>query len=705
MNLITPAIDAFLATGTCAVLVSLLVIRIKARKRAMKVGPNRSVYYAQLARQAGPVVQKPVAANLLQHQPSPAQTLGLAARNGSNRVPPVKEKIMEREIFGNENATPMNSQPANCSSETPLEFNSFAQDAPQFIAAEEGLPTAMPPAADVEEVIAEPIEVRIVDMDAQEPMETPAALESCHQESEIEHGFDSSAHYQEQDQEQEEERAEAEAITSAISARESERQIAIGANDMAQDSFAPVAVSTVPEIAAVLEAETCSEVTEDMQQDVTASEDQEEDQEMAEDLGAVEPIAPVMLPQEAEARAAAPNLLSFHGLKQQPFDVTPDPSFLYSSPSHSEALASISEGIENFRGFMTLVAEPGMGKTTLLNKLMEDLSDTARVVFLFQTQCNSGELLAFILNELEVDHAGMDVVAMHRALNQVLLEEMLRGRRFVLIVDEGQNLQDSVLETIRLLSDFETAHSKLIQIVLAGQPQLVDTLLRPGLVQLRQRIAVLSSLKPLTAAETAAYVDHRLRAAGWNGQNLFTPDALNAVAELSGGVPRTINNLCFNALLKAFTRRQEIIDEGIVKEVAGKLHLEDFARRPEKVAEPVAAPQSTAEQIDRTGMAQLARALTAALSATTRPHAAEPAAEAKPKSNAGVVVNGKLIEKISAQSWSKKHELRLDVSFERDPLTGIPVADRHYCCNFYVGEEEASKLQAGKPIRIRIEQD
>jgi type II secretory pathway predicted ATPase ExeA len=136
---------------------------------------------------------------------------------------------------------------------------------------------------------------------------------------------------------------------------------------------------------------------------------------------------------------ATADILGFHGLKQQPFDVTPDPSYLYFTPSHREALTSLTQGIEHFRGFMMLVAEPGMGKTTLLNKLMEELSNSARVVFLFQTQCSSSELLSYILNELEVDHTGMDVVAMHRALNQALLEEMLRGQRFVLIVDEAQN--------------------------------------------------------------------------------------------------------------------------------------------------------------------------------------------------------------------------------------------------------------------------
>ena len=235
----------------------------------------------------------------------------------------------------------------------------------------------------------------------------------------------------------------------------------------------------------------------------------------------VEEVAfgPQAQPVETTPEKTAPaNLLDFYGLRQQPFDVTPDPAYLYLSPSHREALTTLKQGIEHFRGFMMLVAEPGMGKTTLLNKLMEEQSDSARVVFLFQTQCSSRELLCFILNELEVDHTGMDVVAMHRALNQALLEEMLRGRRFVLIVDEAQNLQEPVLETIRLLSDFETTHSKLIQIVLAGQPQMAETLMAPSLVQLRQRIAALANLKSLTASETAEYVEHRLRAAGWNGE-------------------------------------------------------------------------------------------------------------------------------------------------------------------------------------------
>jgi general secretion pathway protein A len=399
-------------------------------------------------------------------------------------------------------------------------------------------------------------------------------------------------------------------------------------------------------------------------------------------------------------KSAPKNLLSFYGLQQQPFDVTPDPAYLYSSPTHRDALNSLKQGIDNFRGFMLLVAEPGMGKTTVLHKLMEELTDSARVVFLFQTQCSSRELLCFILNELEVDHTGMDVVAMHRALNQALLEEMLRGRRFVLIVDEAQNLQEPVLETIRLLSDFETTHSKLIQIVLAGQPQIAETLMRPSLVQLRQRISVLASLKSLTPDETAAYIEHRLRAAGWSDKLLFSSDALDQIAESSGGVPRSINNLCFNALLEGFQRGLEFIDADIVKHVAGRLDLESLVRRPE----PVAAPQPPATPAAAIGASELARALAAALTAEATPDK-NSANFIGPKEKPGVVLTGNLTEKVKSQGWSKNHEYRILVSLERDPFSGLPVAERYYCCSIYVDESQAAGLKPGKPVRIKIEQD
>ena len=159
--------------------------------------------------------------------------------------------------------------------------------------------------------------------------------------------------------------------------------------------------------------------------------------------------------------------LEFFGLREQPFGMTPDPAYLYASRTHSEALASLSLGIAENRGFFALIAEPGMGKTTLLYRLLEELRDTTRTVLVSQTQCSSREFIEYILQELGVDVKGMGLVAMHGKLNEILFEELLAGKRFVLVVDEAQNLDDSVLETVRMLSNFETHNAKLLQIILS----------------------------------------------------------------------------------------------------------------------------------------------------------------------------------------------------------------------------------------------
>src|SRR2546428_622737 len=258
--------------------------------------------------------------------------------------------------------------------------------------------------------------------------------------------------------------------------------------------------------------------------------------------------------------------LDFYGLREQPFGVTPDPTYLYLSRTHHEALAALLEGVKADRGFMALIAEPGMGKTTLLYRLMEEVQDSARTVFLFQTQCDSREFFRYILSELGIKTPRMGLVSMHKKLNDLLLSEMLAGKRFVIIVDEAQNLEGPVLEIIRLLSDFETPHAKLLEIVLAGQPQLAAKLAQPGLSQLRQRIAILSRLEPLSADETACYIEHRLKVAGYSGDPLFTPGALALIAEQSQGIPREINNICFNVLLLGAARRNQTISAEIARE-------------------------------------------------------------------------------------------------------------------------------------------
>ena len=400
---------------------------------------------------------------------------------------------------------------------------------------------------------------------------------------------------------------------------------------------------------------------------------------------------------ETEPLPSAFGFLSFYGLSEQPFDVTPDPAYLYLSPMHREALSSLSQGIENLRGFMALIAEPGMGKTTLLNRLMEELHETARTVFLFQTQCNSRELLRYLLSELGVESESMDVVSMHRALNDILFQEMLNGRRFVLIIDEAQNLDASTLETIRLLSDFETSHAKLIQIVLAGQPQLIETLLRPNLSQLRQRIAILTNLEPLCASETSQYIEHRLRAAGSPNGAIFTPEAVALIAERSQGIPRSINNLCFNALQLGYSEGCDTIDARIVQAVAGNLDLEALRGEPQVA---VSTPDSTAAA--QSASTQLAQLLLDAL--TGAQQAAQQSSNGL-KSKTSMALTGRLTEKLKSRSWGRECEFRIQVSLERQGTAEIPVADRYYCCSIYVSEEQAKYLEAGKPVKITIEQD
>ena len=288
--------------------------------------------------------------------------------------------------------------------------------------------------------------------------------------------------------------------------------------------------------------------------------------------------------------------LDFYGLREQPFGVTPDPAYLYASRTHSEALSSLSVGIADNRGFFALIAEAGMGKTTLLYQLMEQLRDTSRTVLLFQTQCNCREFIEYILHELAVDVKGMSLVAMHGKLNEILFEELLAGKRFVLIVDEAQNLDDSVLETVRMLSNFETHNTKLLQIILAGQPQLAMKLTQPRLTQLRQRISVLGRLEPFSAEETGLYIEHRLKVAGHRGDPIFDPASISQIARLSQGIPRKINNLCYNALFLAYTRRHLTVTAPVAREAGARLDMEFFAPKPSAAAASgsAAAPLASA---------------------------------------------------------------------------------------------------------------
>src|ERR1700737_2050308 len=245
-----------------------------------------------------------------------------------------------------------------------------------------------------------------------------------------------------------------------------------------------------------------------------------------------------------DVQSAEQMFLEHYGLSEQPFGVTPDPRFLYLGPKHRQALAALNYGTESSRGFLTLIAHPGMAKTSLLFNYLEGLRNKARAVFLFQTYGDSRDLMSYMLSDLGLDGTGKDLPEMPSILNQVLTEEMRSGRRFVLVIDEAQNLTERVLESGRLLSNFQTPWMKLMQVVLAGQPQLAQRLANPSMAQLKQRISFAIRIEPLTGEEVAAYVDHRLWVAGYKGTSLFSIGARALLAEHSQGIPRIINNMC-----------------------------------------------------------------------------------------------------------------------------------------------------------------
>ena len=264
--------------------------------------------------------------------------------------------------------------------------------------------------------------------------------------------------------------------------------------------------------------------------------------------------------------------LSHFNLAEQPFGATPDPHFLFATSSHREALASLYCGFHGNRGFTALVAESGLGKTTLLFEFLEGIRDYARTVFLFDTLCEPDDILSFILHDLGTAPAPT-AVERHRQLNDILATEARAGRRVALVIDEAQNLSSRTLEAVRLLTNFETSRFKLMHVVLSGQPELADKLSRAEAAQLFQRVSTLCRLRPFTPEEINAYIAHRLKVAGYAGSALFSRDAIELLSEASRGIPRIINTLCFNSLVLCRARNSRLVDRAMVAEAIADLRL------------------------------------------------------------------------------------------------------------------------------------
>jgi general secretion pathway protein A len=249
---------------------------------------------------------------------------------------------------------------------------------------------------------------------------------------------------------------------------------------------------------------------------------------------------------------------SFYGFKEMPFNITPDPRFLYLSPTHQEALQHLKYGVQEKKGFIVLVGEVGCGKTTLCRRFLNELDpqrfDTALIL---NPRITETQMLKAILTELGETKLGRNPNDLVAQMNRVLLDRIEKKRDVVIIIDEAQNLTFEVLEQLRLLSNLETDQQKLLQIVLMGQPELKQVLAQQELRQLRQRILVHYELHPLNGTDIAHYIHHRLSLAGGNGRPSFTKWAVRALHRGSKGIPRIVNNLCDKALLAAFIRESD----------------------------------------------------------------------------------------------------------------------------------------------------
>jgi general secretion pathway protein A len=280
---------------------------------------------------------------------------------------------------------------------------------------------------------------------------------------------------------------------------------------------------------------------------------------------------------------------AYYGLVRRPFEMTPDPAFLYLGETHREGLATLVYGVQSGKGFVLLTGEVGTGKTTLLHALLGQLDADTASAFIFNPRLEPLDFFRMLLDEYGVEAECRSKAEYLLTLNAFLIERLGKNLKTVLIIDEAQTLSPEMLEEVRLLSNLETPTSKLLQIILVGQPELVDLLARPELRQLRQRIVLRHHLRPFDERESDAYIDERLALAGYTGKGIFSRSARREIHVVTGGVPRLVNVVCDGALLLGYSRQLSAIDAAAVREVAADLQL--LPGPPEsKVAPAPAAP-------------------------------------------------------------------------------------------------------------------
>ena len=289
----------------------------------------------------------------------------------------------------------------------------------------------------------------------------------------------------------------------------------------------------------------------------------------------------------------------FYGLKELPFALTPDPRFIYFTPSHTEVMANLHYGIESGKGLVVVTGEVGTGKTTILRWMMQRLDRTVLVAYIFNPRFSVTEFYQHVaaLFDLQKWETKPELLV---ELGNALESRHARGLRTVLIIDEAQGLSPSVLEEIRLLSNFESDTAKQLQIVLTGQPELREVLNDPDLRQLKQRVALRCAIKPLpTVEETDRYITSRLLVAGAERTDIFSSSAIDYIYRCTEGIPRNINNLCDNAMLAGYATGDLTISRAIIEEVAESLDMLPRAERRAPIAEPRALPARIFSDVGR----------------------------------------------------------------------------------------------------------
>lgn len=271
--------------------------------------------------------------------------------------------------------------------------------------------------------------------------------------------------------------------------------------------------------------------------------------------------------------------LAFYGLAEKPFNMTPDPRFLYLTTRHREALAQLTYGVQEGKSFMVLTGDVGTGKTTLLRALLERLDGRTAVAVVMNSTLPFDEILEYALEDFGISKAGETRAQRLVALNSFLIERRRSGQKSVIVIDEAQHLSAPTLEQIRLLSNFETARETLLQILLVGQPELRARLELPELRQLKQRIALRYAIRPLTPDEIRAYIRFRLRVAGGRDLALFTDRAIERIAAYSGGIPRVVNAVADHCLLIGYAEQRRRLNLDTVKEAISYFEDEESGSR------------------------------------------------------------------------------------------------------------------------------